>query len=205
MKVLLTGFEPFGGSTINPSEQAVHALAGSPPAGIDLSTAILPVDKTTGPEALLKAIAEVQPDVVICLGEASGRAVISIERLAVNLMDFRIPDNKGEQAVDQPIRADGPAAYFATLPVRKLQEAVMAAGIPCELSLTAGAYLCNQVMYTLLDHAAREKPALRGGFIHLPCLPQQTATRADKTPSMGLDAILTGLRAGLSALVEDQE
>lgn len=201
MKLLLTGFEPFGGSAVNPSEQAVHALAKDPPPGIELLTAILPVDKTAGPQALLKAIAEGEPDVVICLGEATGRAVISIERLAVNLMDFRIPDNKGEQAVDLPIDPDGPAAYFASLPVRKIQEAVTAAGVPCELSLTAGAYLCNQVMYTLLDHIAHEKPGMLGGFIHLPCLPQQAAGRAEKTPSMDLATILGGLRAAISTLV----
>jgi pyroglutamyl-peptidase len=201
MKLLLTGFEPFGGSAINPSEQAVHALAADPPSGMELSTAILPVDRSAGPDALLKAITDHKPDVVICLGEATGRAVISIERLAVNLLDYRIPDNKGEQAVDQPIRADGPDAYFATLPVRKLQEAVTAAGIPCELSLSAGAYLCNQVMYTLLDHAACERPGMTGGFIHLPCLPMQASARADKTPSMGLDTILSALRAAISALL----
>jgi len=201
MKLLLTGFEPFGGSAVNPSEQAVHTLAADPPAGIELSTAILPVDRIAGPEALLKAVAENEPDVVICLGEATGRAVISIERLAVNLLDFRIPDNKGEQVVDQPIRADGPAAYFATLPVRKLQEALTAAGTPCELSLTAGAYLCNQVMYTLLDYAARERPGILGGFIHLPCLPQQASARAEKPPSMGLETILCALRTAISALL----
>lgn len=203
MKLLLTGFEPFGGSAVNPSEQAVHTLAKDPPPGVELLTAILPVDKTAGPQALLKAIAEVQADVVLCLGEASGRAVISIERLAVNLMDFRIPDNKGEQIIDQPIRSDGPAAYFAALPVRKMHEAVTAAGIPCELSLTAGAYLCNQVMYTLLDHIAREKPGMLGGFIHLPCLPRQAASNAEKTPSMDLATVLAGLRAAISVLVEN--
>ena len=130
--------------------------------------AILPVEREAGPRALIEALEQHHPDAVVCLGEASGRSGVSIERVAVNLLDFRIADNTGAQVVDQPVIADGPAAYFVTLPVRRMLAAVQAAGVPAELSLSAGAFLCNQVLYHLLHHlalsgrarAARSRPAL---------------------------------------------
>lgn len=197
MKILLTGFEPFGGSPVNPSEQVVKALAADPPAGIDLLTAILPVERAAGPQALLDAVQASRPQAVLCLGEASRRAVVSIERVAINLLDYRIPDNSGEQCVDQPIFADGPAACFVTLPVRAMLAAVLAAGIPAELSLSAGAYLCNQVLYTLLHL----RPAIPAGFIHLPALPRQAAAQGLAMPSMSLESSAAAVRAALQAIL----
>ncbi len=195
IKILLTGFEPFGGSDVNPSEQVVKALAADPPAGMDLVTAILPVERAAGPQALLAAVQASQPQAVLCLGEASRRAVISIERVAVNLLDYRIPDNSGEQCVDQTVFADGPAAYFVTLPVRAMLTAVLDAGLPAELSLSAGAYLCNQVLYTLLH-----TQSIPCGFIHLPSLPQQAAAQELVYPTMSFTDSTAAVRAALEAV-----
>ena len=200
LRLLITGFEPFGGSTLNPSEQAVAALAQDPPPGLTITAAVLPVDRENGPAALLAALAAAQPQAVICLGEASRRPAISLERVALNLMDYRIPDNLGQTVTDEPIVPEGPAAYFSTLPLRAMLGAMLAAGVPAELSLSAGAYLCNQVMYTLLHHLAQTGQNIPAGFIHLPALPQQAASAPVPYASMSLETTLTGLRAALSVL-----
>ena len=124
---------------------------------------------------MLKALEEAHPAAVLCLGEATRRPAISIERVAVNLLDFRIPDNAGAQITDQPIREDGPAAYFSTLPVRALLNALHGSKLPAELSLTAGSYLCNQIFYTLMHALAAQGSKVTAGFIHLPALPEQAA------------------------------
>ncbi len=200
MILLLTGFEPFGSSQVNPSEQIVHALSREKMSGIELHTAILPVDRTRGPETLIRAFELHQPDAALCLGEASRRMAISIERVAINLMDYRIADNAGNQMVDEPIIADGPAAYFVTLPVRAMLNAVRAACVPAELSLSAGAYLCNQVTYSLLHHLAQNHLKNAAGFIHLPRLPEQAVDCDPIIPSMSLDTMLTGIRAAICAI-----
>lgn len=191
MRILITGFEPFGESSVNPSERLVRTLAGRQLPGVDLSTRILPVDTLRAPQELLAALDEVQPEAVICLGEAARRARVSIERVAVNLLDFTIPDNSGQKLQDLPVVPGGPDAYFSTLPVRRLHAALLAAGIPAELSLTAGAYLCNQVMYTLLHALQGRIPA---GFIHLPLLPEQAAVFP------GLPAASMSVETALAAL-----
>jgi len=203
MKLLLAGFEPFGGSAVNPSEQVVRALAQESLPGIALHTAILPVDRVNGPATLIRAVQEYQPDAVLCLGEAPGRTAISIERVAINLMDYRIADNAGNQAQDEPIVPDGPAAYFVTLPVRAMLEAIRAANVPAELSLSAGAFLCNQVLYTLLHHLALNSPGIRAGFAHVPPLPEQVVNKDRLIASMGLDIMLTGIRAAISAVANE--
>ena len=203
MKLLLAGFEPFGGSAVNPSEQVVRALAQESLPGIALHTAILPVDRVNGPATLIRAVQESQPDAVLCLGEAPGRTAISIERVAINLMDYRIADNAGNQAQDEPIVPDGPAAYFVTLPVRAMLEAIRAANVPAELSLSAGAFLCNQVLYTLLHHLTPNNPGVRAGFAHVPPLPEQVVNKDRLIASMGLDIMLTGIRAAISAVANE--
>jgi pyroglutamyl-peptidase len=139
MNVLLTGFEPFGGSQVNPSAQVVGRLARDGVSGVTLHSAILPVDRHGGPATLLNAVRACQPDAILCLGEAARRTAISIERVAINLLDYRMADNAGHQAIDEPIVPNGPAAYFVTLPVHAMLEAARTAGIPAELSLSAGA------------------------------------------------------------------
>ena len=200
MKFLVTGFEPFGTSTINPSAQVVQALAGRQFNGFGVETAVLPVHRHLGPQTLLDLVPQHQPDAVICLGEAGGRTAVSIERVAINLLDFGIADNNGLVVQDEPIAPDGPAAYFATLPVRTLQQAVLAAGIPAELSLSAGAFLCNQVMYELLHFLAGQQLAVPAGFVHLPLLPEQAASQKPLRPSMALKGMVTAVTTILHTL-----
>lgn len=203
MKILLTGFEPFNGSDINPSAQVAKASDGQVINGMRVVAGILPVENRRGPERLLEMVRGENPDAVVCLGEASGRAVVSVERLAVNLLDYRIADNGGNVVVDQAVVSGGPAAYFATLPVRKMYQAILAAAVPCELSLSAGTFLCNQVMYSVLHYAARQKPDLLAGFIHLPSLPVQVVARGIDGPSIALEMSLCAVRAAITVIQEN--
>ena len=200
MNVLLTGFEPFGGSQVNPSAQVVRTLARDGLPGVALHSAILPVDRQGGPATLLNAVRALHPDAILCLGEATRRMVISIERMAINLLDYRMVDNAGHQAIDEPIVPDGPAAYFVTLPVRAMLEAVRAAGIPAELSLSAGAFLCNQVTYELLHYLTTYQLDIPAGFVHLPALPEQVTNAYPPIPSMALETMVRGICAVIGAL-----
>jgi pyroglutamyl-peptidase len=200
MKLLLTGFEPFGGSDVNPSAQIVERLAREGGAGVELVTAVLPVDRYRGPATLIQAVRQSEPDAVLCLGLAGQRPAIAIERVAVNLLDFRIADNNGNQFVDEPIVPDGPAAYFTTLPVRAMHEAALAAGVPAELSLSAGAFLCNQVTYELLHYLATNQLNIRAGFVHVPYLPEQVAQKWPLLPSMSLATMCQGTTAVIHAI-----
>ncbi len=200
--ILVTGFEPFNDSTVNPSRQVAMALDGQLIGDANVKALVLPVDRIHGPEALLSAIRDHQPDAVLCLGEADRRTAISIERIAVNLMDYRIPDNQGEQIIDQPIVPDGPAAYFSTLPVREIFTTLQAAGIPTELSLSAGAFLCNQVFYAgrhFVSHMDRSIPL---GFIHLPALPEQAARAQAPFASMSFDSSLPAIQMALDVIAK---
>ena len=200
MNVLLTGFEPFGGSQVNPSAQVVRTLARDGLPGVALHSAILPVGRQGGPATLLNAVRALHPDAIVCLGEATRRMAISIERVAINLLDYRMADNAGHQAIDEPIVPDGPAAYFVTLPVRAMLEAVRAAGIPAELSLSAGAFLCNQVTYELLHYLTTHQLDIPAGFVHLPALPEQVTNAYPPMPSMALATMTCGIRAVIGAL-----
>jgi pyroglutamyl-peptidase len=200
MKLLLTGFEPFGGSHINPAEQVVLALAHDGIAGVELRAGILPVDRTHSAAKAVELIMQFQPDAVVCLGEASRRHTLSIERVGINLMDYPMADNSGNQVADEPIVPGGPVAYFATLPVRAMLAAALEAGVPAELSLSAGAFLCNQVTYAVLHHLAKQNLSTPAGFIHLPALPEQAARRNPLIPSMALETMVKGVRAAIGAI-----
>lgn len=195
--MLLTGFEPFGGQTRNPSAELVNRLVGSL-AGV--RTAVLPVDADRAPAQLTRLLLEQCPDWCVMLGQAGGRAALSVERVAVNYCHFRIADNAGQQLVDQPVVAGGPAAYFTTLPVPKLLAAAQRVGVPAEQSLSAGAYLCNMLFYTALHMAAEYNLPTRCGFVHVPLLPEQPNSRAIR-PVMKLDAMALGVGAMLNVLV----
>jgi pyroglutamyl-peptidase len=198
-RVLLTGFEPFDDSTVNPSWQAVRLAASAPPDGVSLTTAVLPVVFHDAIDRLRTAIDESGADLVVCVGQAGGRPDLTVERVAINVDDARIPDNSGRQPVDEPIAADGPAAYFSTLPVKACVAAVRDAGLPASVSHTAGTYLCNHVFYGLMHLIATERPGLRGGFVHVPYLPEQVLASGE--PSLPAAAIATALRAVVSAAV----
>ena len=188
-KLLITGFEPFGGETINPSWEAVSRL----PAQINeytLSKLLLPVEFGRAAECVLSASAEICPDVILCIGQAGGRATITPELVAINLRYAKTPDNAGSQPQDVPVIEGGQCAYFSTLPVRRLAEAMNAAGITSQVSYSAGAYVCNDLLYTLLSHF--ERTQTRVGFIHIPYSREQ-----EKEPSMELSDIIKGLTVAI--------
>lgn len=195
IRVLVTAFEPFGGETLNPSQQAVQRLAGGAAlVGVDLRTTDLPVAFGQAIDVLRAAIAAHDPDVVLCVGEAGGRFAVTPERFAVNLNDASFPDNAGNQPVDEPIVAGGPVAYASTLPVAEMVAAMRTAGIPATKSSTAGNYVCNNVFYGLMHLIATERPGLRGGFVHVPYMHEQVLHRRDAQPSLSLEQITDALR-----------
>lgn len=209
MKILVTGFEPFNGATINPSEQIVYRLAA--PEGTTLIKEILPVEFGKTTVRLQELFREHQPDVVLSIGQAGGRAEISVERVAINIDNVKssngsklLPDNAGAIPVDEPIEADGASAYFATLPIWQIVEAIQEKGIPAGISNSAGTYVCNHVMYESLYQAAVKYPQMKAGFIHVPFLPEQIAHREDKErlAAMPLDDMVTALQAALEVLAK---
>jgi pyroglutamyl-peptidase len=189
--ILLTGFEPFGGEAINPSwlaaQRAADVLRGQ---GADAVAVEVPCVFGRSVDVLRESIDRYRPDLVLCVGQAGGRERISLERVAINVDDARIPDNAGGQPIDEPIATDGPAAYFSTLPVKACREAVAAVGVPVEVSQTAGTYVCNHIFYGLMhDLASRE--GVRGGFVHVPFSTEQG--EANGAPALTIDAMTTAL------------
>ncbi|GAP06714.1 pyroglutamyl-peptidase I. Cysteine peptidase. MEROPS family C15 [Anaerolinea thermolimosa] len=200
MKLLLTGFEPFGGSPINPSALVLDRVREDHLDHTRIFTSVLPVDGETAPVQLIHKIDTIRPDIILCLGEAPGRSVISIERVAINLLDYRIPDNANRIFSDRPVIEGAPAAYFSTLPVRVLYDALINQNIPAELSLTAGSYLCNQIFFHLMHRASVDPGILSAGFIHLPSLPEQVVKRPNMGPSMSLDTLVNAIHIILKVL-----
>ncbi|GAA2672611.1 MULTISPECIES: pyroglutamyl-peptidase I [Actinosynnema] len=178
--VLITGFEPFGGERTNPSWDAVRELAERDPSLIAVE---LPCAFDASARALREAVERHRPDLVVCVGQAGGRSGVTPERVAINLADARIPDNDGEQPIDVPVVAGGPAAYFTGLPVKACVAALEEAGIPASVSHTAGTFVCNHVFYALMHLVATDFPDLRGGFVHVPFAPEQVADR-EGVPSL---------------------
>jgi pyroglutamyl-peptidase len=191
--VLLTGFEPFGGESTNPSWQAVAQLHGRRIGGHRVIAVQLPTAFEGAGRMLRAALRAHAPRAVIAVGQAGGRAEISLERVAINLIDARIPDNTGAQPIDEPVIAGAPDAYFATLPLKAALQALRGEGIPAAISYSAGTYVCNQVFYALM-HALRNRPQVPAGFVHVPYLPEQAARQPRAAASMGLETIVAGLR-----------
>lgn len=192
--ILLTGFAPFAGEAGNPSWNAVVALDGKRISGHRIIARKLPVEFGASLQVLRAAIRETKPTLVLCVGQAGGRAQLSIERIAINVDDARIPDNADACPIDMPVVANGPAAYFATLPIKAMLVALRGAGIPAEVSQTAGTYVCNHVFYGLM-HALRDGK-VRGGFIHVPYAPEQAA-RHPGAPSLPVEVVTAALRIAL--------
>jgi len=192
--VLLTGFEPFNGATINPAWEAVRALEGWQGDGFQVEVRQLPCVFGDAIEDLTALIDELHPDVVIAVGQAGGRPDISVERVAINVDDASILDNGGQQPVDTAIAADGPAAYFSTLPIKAIVHALRARGLVAGVSQTAGTFVCNHVFYGLMHHAVTQSQPIKAGFIHVPFLPEQAAARLDAPPSMALEDIIAGVK-----------
>jgi pyroglutamyl-peptidase len=196
MKALVTGFEPFGGDRINPSFEALTRLP-TRLAGLGITTRALPVDYGAALPALRDAILTIAPDIVLSVGLAGGRAELSLERVAINVDDARIPDNDGNQPIDRPVVVGGPAAYFASLPIKAAVAALRLAGLPATVSNSAGTFLCNHVFYGLMHEAASGGKQFRGGFLHVPYLPSQAAQQK-AMPSMALEQIVEGIEIILS-------
>lgn len=192
--VLLTGFDPFGGDAVNPSWLAVQALQGTSVAGHRIVAAQLPTVFGECLQALRALLRQHRPTLVLCTGQAGGRRAISLERVAINVNDARIRDNAGAQPVDTPVVEGGPAAYFTGLPIKAMLRALLAAGIDAEVSQTAGTFVCNHTFYGLMHElAAPEWRGVRGGFVHVPWLPEQGQ------PSMPVSRITEGLRLCVEA------
>lgn len=197
-KILITGFEPFGGETINPALEAVKQLDGHHLEGGVIVTCEVPVVRFAAIDAVISAIKTHQPDYVITVGQASGRACITPERVAINVDDFRIPDNGGIQVVDEPIAADGPVAYFSTLPIKAMTLAMREQGIPAQVSNSAGTFVCNHLFYGV-QHYLRDT-IIGHGFIHIPLLPEQALD--GEQPSLSLEVIVKGLAICAQAILD---
>ena len=189
-KLLMTGFDPFGGATVNPSWQAVSRLPDRV-GEFELCKLEIPTVYDLATRVVLEKAAEFNPDVILCVGQAGGRDSITPERIGVNIRDARISDNAGNQPRGEFVAPDGPAAYFSTVPVEKMVQAIEAEGIKATVSNSAGAFVCNDTLYGILHHFAGTR--VRCGFIHVPYIPQQG------NPSMELEQIVSGLAAAIAA------
>lgn len=198
--VLITGFEPFGGEQINPSWEVVSQLDNAIIAGCRVVARQLPCVFGESLSVLNSAIDTLSPSLVLAIGQAGGRTDITVERVAINVDDARIPDNKGQQPVDESIVAGGPAAWFSTLPVKAMVAAMREAGVPASVSQTAGTFVCNHVMYGLL-HKLSGIAEVKGGFIHIPYLPQQAAAHPG-APSMAAETVRLALEVAIATALQ---
>ena len=203
MKILVTGFDPFGGEPINPAIESVKRLPDNI-AGAEIIKLEIPTVRKKSLEKIEKAINEHNPDVILSIGQAGGRFDISIERVGINLDDFRIPDNEGNQIIDEPIFPDGENSYFVKLPVKAMVQNVQKNNIPASVSYTAGTFVCNHVLYGVLYLIEKKYKGKKSGFIHIPFLPQQVVNKRN-TPSMELNTIVKGLTAAIEAIVKNNE
>jgi pyroglutamyl-peptidase len=195
--LLLTGFEPFAGDAENPSRDIAKALDDRRVGTATVRSLVLPVQHEAAAAVMIDALARVQPLAVVHLGLANGRARISLEQVAVNVMDYRIPDAHGRIVRGEPCVAGGPPAYFATLPARAILAELTADGIPAHLSYTAGTYLCNYVLYATLHALAGSAADTRAGFVHLPFLPSMVAAHGLEEPSMDLPLMIRAVETAL--------
>lgn len=203
MKVLITGFDPFGGESINPAWEAVKGIKENI-GEIEVVKLQIPTVFKKSSEILFKEIEKVNPDVVICVGQAGGRYDISIERVGINMDDGRIADNEGNQPIDISIYEDGENAYFSTLPIKAMVEEIKLAKIPASVSNTAGTFVCNHIMYSLLYYINKNNLNIKGGFIHVPYIPQQVVEKKNM-PYMEISTITKGLEKGIEALSKYEE
>jgi pyroglutamyl-peptidase len=195
--LLVTAFEPFAGETVNPSFEVAKALETVAFADANVQIMRLPVDRFQAIEQALKRIRESSPDLVILLGEGSRRYRINPERVAINVDDFRIPDNTGHQPKGEPIIREGPAAYFSTLPIYRIVERLIEAKIPTAISNTAGTYLCNRLFYSVMHFITLENLPIKAGFIHLPYIHEQTVEKPLDYPSLSLATTIEAVKIAI--------
>ena len=200
-KILITGFEPFGNDKINPALEAVRLIAGRKLNGGEISICQVPIVRYKSIDVVKQAIEDQQPYAVITVGQASGRTAITPERIAINVDDFRIPDNDGIQVIDEPVVEGGPDAYFTTLPVKAMVSAMQSEGIPAMVSNTAGTFVCNHLFYGI-QHYLKDTN-IRHGFVHIPLLPEQSVDGSQ--PTMKLEQIAEGLAIAAQAIIDNDE
>lgn len=202
MRVLITGFDPFGGEKINPAWEAVKKIGEIE--GLEIIKYQIPTVFKKSAELLFKKIDEVNPEVVVCVGQAGGRYDITVERIGINIDDARIEDNEKNQPIDKKIFGDGENAYFSTIPIKAIVDEMKKNKIPASVSNTAGTFVCNHILYSLLYFLNKKKKKIRGGFIHVPYLTEQVIEKKNM-PYMNLETIVKGLEAALVAIKNNLE
>ena len=204
MKILVTGFDPFGGEKINPALETIKRLPDTI-LGAQIIKLEIPTVVGKSLAKIKEAVEKENPDAVLSIGQAGGRSEITVERVGINIDDCRIPDNEGNQPIDEPVIKGGPAAYFVTVPIKAIVENIKAHNIPASISNTAGTFICNHVCYGVAHLAAARTAAgkpMKSGFIHIPFLPEQVIGKPALTPSMSLETIVSGITHALEAIVE---
>ncbi|MCM3112466.1 pyroglutamyl-peptidase I [Lederbergia lenta] len=202
-RVLITGFDPFGDDNVNPALEAVKQLDGMVIENIDIVAQEVPTVFHDSIKVMIHTIETYQPDVVICVGQAGGRTQVTPERIAINIDDARIPDNQKNQPIDEPIYEEGPAAYWTTLPVKRMVHQMRKAGVPAAVSNTAGTFVCNHLFYGLMHYIENSASHIRGGFIHIPYIPEQTVENG--APSLNLADIIRGLKIAAVIAANEKE
>ncbi|WP_159560706.1 pyroglutamyl-peptidase I [Streptococcus halichoeri] len=200
MKILVTGFDPFGGETINPALEAIKQLPKTIK-DTTIVTAEIPTVFHKSADILEKHIKAEQPDAILCIGQAGGRTGLTPERVAINQDDARIADNEGNQPIDVAIREDGEAAYFSTLPIKAMVDYIQKAGLPAAISNSAGTFVCNHLMYQALYLAKKYAPSAKAGFMHIPFMMEQVVDKPN-TAAMNLDDITRGIQAAIEAIID---
>lgn len=200
MKIIVTGFDPFGGEPINPALETIKSLPKTI-AGAEIIIVEIPTVFDKAADVLEEKMTEHLPDAVLCIGQAGGRVDLTPERIAINQDDARIPDNEGQQPIDRTIRSDGQPAYFSTLPIKAMVEAIHRIGLPASVSNTAGTFVCNHLMYQALYLAEKQFPKTKAGFLHIPFLPEQVVDKPGLA-SMSLNDIVRGVEVAIGAIVE---
>ena len=198
MNILVTAFDPFGGEKINPAQQAVELLPDTI-GRHEIHKLVVPTVFGEAADLVIREMDRQIPDAVICVGQAGGRKAVTPERVAINVSEAGITDNKGNRPQDEPIIPGGPAAYFSTLPIKAMVSGIREAGLPSEVSNSAGTFVCNSLLYSVLHHASEHMKETRAVFIHVPYVPQQTEGK-ENVPSMPLEEIVRALTAAISAI-----
>lgn len=202
-KVLVTGFDPFGDDHVNPALETVKQLNGKTIEDVMIVAQEVPTVFHESINVVIEAIKRQQPDVVICVGQAGGRTQITPERVAINVDDARIPDNQQKQPIDERIDPDGPAAYWSTLPIKRIVQHMRKAGIPSAVSNTAGTFVCNHLFYGVMNYLEKHASHIRGGFIHIPYIPEQTVK--NNAPSLSLNLIVKGIEIAAVTAAHEKE
>lgn len=202
MKILVTGFEPFGGETVNPAIETVKSLPDTI-AGAQIIKLEIPCVCHKSLRVIETAIEQYDPDIILSVGQAGGRADVTVERVGINVDDYRIPDNEGNQRIDEPVVPGGPDAYFVTLPIKAMVQNIQKRGIPASVSNSAGTFICNHVTYGVCHMITVKYPGKRSGFIHIPYLPEQVVDKRNM-PSMSQDMMTEAVTAAIEAMVENK-